>query len=204
MKFVRFTYPNGVNLQINTPTSPAYRASAINWWGSDLAPARSIKGQFFWGKRGNQSPRAYVLWPTYTTVDAYATVFKPFDQSSTNHVYYNTASGWHDLVTQTIALPPTQAPGADIVVKVALVDNDKDGRPVILTVSGGGVTQTIVSYGPNSKDVLNLETIRLENVPAGTNQVVITLRSPGISTQYPAGGDSVAMIGAAVSYACVP
>jgi hypothetical protein len=32
--------------------------------------------------------------------------------------------------------------------------------------------------------------------------VTITLLSPEVSSQFPLGGDSAAMIGAAVSYAC--
>jgi hypothetical protein len=204
MKRVAFRYPNGTNVWVATPTSPGYRNSAVRWWGSPLTPSKFITSRFEWGIRGNKSPRAFVLWPTYRTSGAYANVLTTFADSATNHVYHSAASGWHPQVSQTIAIPPTQSAGADIVVKVAVVDNDKDSRPVILSAEAGGVTAQIVSYVPNRRDTLNLETLRLDNVPQGTDRVTLTLRSPAPGNAYPFGGDSAAMIGAAVSYACDP
>ena len=44
--------------------------------------------------------------------------------------------------------------------------------------------------------------LKLEGVDAGVTEVTIQLESPVVSEAYPAGGDSAAMIGAAVSYEC--
>ncbi len=68
-----------------------------------------------------------------------------FDESTENHVYWDVDNGWYADQTQTIAIPETQVDGADILVKVALVDNNKDGRPVILTVSAGNVSQQVIA-----------------------------------------------------------
>ena len=57
-----------------------------------------------------------------------------FDESSENHVYWAESEGWIASQTQVITIPETQAAGATVVVKIAIVDNNKDGRPVILTV----------------------------------------------------------------------
>ena len=87
MKYVRFLPQGYPKVQIYAPTSPAYRTYAVDWWGSDLpADANNVKGQFFWGKKGNKAPRAFVLWPTYDMEEEYANVFVTFDESNENHV----------------------------------------------------------------------------------------------------------------------
>jgi hypothetical protein len=200
MKYVRFTYPNKAKVQLHDPVSLAYKQAAVSWWGSELDPAKSIQGQFFWGKKGNKSPRAFVLWPAYTTTEQYADVLTLFDNSSENHVSWKL--GWIPEQVQTISIPPTQAAGASVRVQIALVDLNKDERPVVVTIEAGGVSTQRVIVGPNSKHSLNVEEFMLENLPAGTDEVTITLLSPEVSSQFPLGGDSAAMIGAAVSYAC--
>jgi hypothetical protein len=202
MKYVRFLPQGSPTIQIHAPTSPAYRPSAVDWWGTDLPAVRSVIGRFFWGQKGNRAPRAFVLWPTYRTAESYANVLAPFDESSENHVYWDTAGGWIDTQTQVLSIPPTQAAGASITVNVAVVDVNKDARSVILTVEAGGVSETRVITVPNRKSSLNIETFTLAGVPAGTDEVTITLESPPPGEVYPFGGDSAAMIGAAVNYPC--
>ena len=201
MKYVRFRYPNNTNVQIYAPTSPAYRTFAVNWWGSELDTGyKYVKGQFFWGAKGNKQPRAFVLWPTYNTTEEYANVFTTFGESIENHVAWE--AGFNPSVTQTIAIPEVQANGADITVQIALVDVNKDSRSVILTVEAGSVSETRIITVPNARDLLNLETFVLSGVPGMTDEVTITLESPVLSGEYPFGGDSTAMIGAAVNYPC--
>ncbi len=195
MKYVRFRYPDDSKVQIHDPTSLGYRAFAVSWWGSDLDTGyKYVKGQFFWGAKGNKMPRAFVLWPTYNTTEEYANVFTMFDESIENHVAWET--GFNPTVTQTIAIPEIQANGAEVTVQIAVVDVNKDTRTVTLTVEAGGVSEARVLTVPNSRDLLNLEEFVLENVPAGTDEVTITLESPDQT------GDSAAMIGAAVNYEC--
>jgi hypothetical protein len=200
MKYVRFTLKGSPPVQVKPPTSPAYRNSAVDWWGADLTaklPSPWAKGAFFYGKGANRAPRAFALWPTYRTDTAYANVFTPFDNSAENHVYWNEAEGWVAQQTQVVAMPPTQAAGATVEVKVALVDVNRDGRRVILTVEADGATPIVREITQaNSRDSLNIETFLLAGVDAGADEVRITLESPEPD------GDSAAMIGAAVNYAC--
>ncbi len=206
MRFVRFRSPDKTNIKISDPTSYAFRTYAVNWWGAELGTAPYIKGQFFWGRKANKSPRAFVLWPTYNMAEPYANVFETFEDGANNHVYWDTANGWVDEVTETLTLPQTQAEGATLIVKVAIVDNNDDDRPVVLTVTAGGVTDTWFANGPDAKATLNLVELTLPNLPAGTDEVEITLYSPQpFDSEYGTGeegGDSAAMIGATASYVC--
>jgi hypothetical protein len=200
MKYVRFTLKGSPSVKVKLPTSPAYRNSAVDWWGADLTaqlPSPWAKGAFYYGKGANRAPRAFALWPTYRTDTAYANVFAPFDNSAENHVYWKDTQGWVAQQTQVVAMPPTQAPGATVEVKVALVDVNRDGRRVILTVEADGATPIVREITrPNSRDSLNIETFLLVGVAGGADEVRITLESPEPD------GDSAAMIGAAVNYAC--
>jgi hypothetical protein len=202
MKYVRFMVKGSPYVQVNSPTSQAISPATVNWWGADLTtklPTPWVKGTFFWGKKGNRAPRALVLWPTYKTGNqTYANAFETFDDSTTNYVH----TGDIDVTMQTLDIPATQLPGAALTVNVALVDVNKDKRVVVLTVEAGGVSQTRVIEKPNKKTGLNIETFTLQGLPAGTDEVTITLESPAVSGTYPFGGDSAAIIGASANYAC--
>ena len=196
MKYVRFLPQGYPKIQIYAPTSPAYQKFAVSWWGSDLpTDAKFIKGQFFWGAKGNKSPRAFVLWPTYSTDERYANTFVTFDDSSTNQVA--SEAGWIPTQEQTFAIPETQGDGATVNVTVAVVDVQKDSRSVELTVEVGSVSQTRTVTVPNKGLTLNLEDFTFNDVRGGASEVKITLHSPNGT------GDSAAMIGAAANYECV-
>jgi CSLREA domain-containing protein len=214
MKSVRFDLRNGTILaNLTTPTSPAYRQAAVDWWGAELGPQSHVRGKFFPGLGASRAARGLVLWPTYETETRYANVLTTFDDSGTNYVHWS--AGWVPSQTQTLDIPPTQAAGADITVHVALVDVQADGRPVVLTITPlpGGTPVERVLNRPNVpgrpgswQNTLNLEEIVLAGVPAGVNRVQITLTSPGpYNSTYGTGklgGDSAAMIGAAANYEC--
>ena len=195
MKYVRFLPQGSPKIQIYAPTSPAYQKNAVSWWGSDLPVKKFIKGQFFWGTKGNKSPRAFILWPTYVTDETYANAFVTFDDSSTNMVAWE--GSWIPTQVQTFDIPETQAAGAVVNVTVALVDVNKDSRSVNLTVEVGGVQQQRTVTVPNEGLTLNLEEFTFNNVIAGADTVKVTLNSPTGT------GDSAAMIGAAANYECV-
>jgi hypothetical protein len=189
MRFVRFLPKGAPMVQVSDATSPAVDPGTVRWWGADVEPASQVRGGFYWGKNGNRSPRAFVLWPTYDTgSEQYANVFATFD-SPDNYVHESTT-------TAILTLPPTTADGATVTVNVALVDVNRDGRTVTLTVEVAGAPPiSRVITVPNSRKNLNLETFVLSGVPAGTSEVTITLTSP-------VGGDSAAIIGASANYPC--
>lgn len=194
VKHVRFFYPNNTYVQVNSPpTAPDFIPGAIFWYGTDLSPATSIRGRWFLYPNANKPPRAMVLYPTYETEGQYANTWKVFDNSYEYEAYWGAL--WQQTVTQTLDLPGPQAP-VDIVVQVALVDVNGDGRTAELKVAAGGVDETVILTAPANGKLLNIVTVTLEDVPAGTDQVELTLFSPTGT------GDSVAMIGAAAHYSC--
>ena len=198
-KFVRFLYPNGSFVQVDTITSPAYRTGAEFWYGADLNPAANIRGRWFLQTSGakNHIPRALVLYPTYETAGEYVNVFQTFAVSSQNHVYWDTANGWSPTQQHAIPLAAPIQP-ADVTVTVVIVDNDRDTRPFRLTITAGSVSQTVTVNGPTNGNLLNLVRVSLNNVPAGTSAIVLDLVSPHQT------GESVAMIGMAAHYECTP
>jgi len=168
-RYVRFIYPN------NT----ASRQFAVFWYGTDLDPAAHIRGRWFLNTSGanNHIPRAFILYPTYETAVNYVNVFETFDDSSQNHVYYDIANGWTPTQQLVVPLPAPLRP-VNLTVKVAVVENDRDNRPFQLTISAGTVSQSVTVNGPTNGDLLNLVQVTLNNVPAGTSQIVLDLVSP--------------------------
>ena len=117
-----------------------------------------------------------------------------FDDGATNQV----AAGptWSHTQTFTIPIdPPTGQ--ADITVQVALVDNDKDARAITVSAAAGAASDSDVSTGPTNGATLSLITLNLNDVAGETSEVVITLETTEV-------GDSAAVVGAAVNYACEP
>ncbi len=199
-KYARFLRPNGTYINDKTKESPAYRNSAEFWFGEELTPANTAN----WRARLIGAPtnkpfvqRAFLLYPTYQTAVPYVNVFELFAVSSENHVYWDAANGWIPTQQQIIPIAAPQLPVA-LTVSVAVVDNDRDTHPFKLTITAGNVSQTVTLNGPTDGDLLNLVQMTLNNVPAGTSQIIIDLESP------PQIGDSVAMVGMTAHYACSP
>jgi len=74
---------------------------------------------------------------------------------------------------------------------------------VWVTVTAGNVSQTQKPTGPSNGDQLNLMNYTLTNVPAGTEQIVITVYSPSPSIDG-VNGESAALVGMAANYQCAP
>jgi hypothetical protein len=200
-KYARFIRPNSTYINDKTLESPAYRGSAVFWFGQELTPSTLS----YWKARLIGAPttkpfvqRAFILYPTYQTETPFVNVFDPlaFDQSIENHVYWDALAGWIPQQMYDMTIPPPGQP-VDVTVQVALVDNDRDARPVELTVSAGQSSVTVTPAGPSNGDLLNIITITLEDVAPGTDTIAIQLVSPQTT------GDSVAIVGATANYACV-
>lgn len=193
-KFVRFYYPNGTYEQVDAVTSPAPQQAGEFWYGAALDPAASIRGKWFLRPGKAKSPRAMVLYATYETPATYFNTYVLFDDGATNQV----AAGPTWAHTQTFTIPIDPPTGqADITVQVALVDNDKDARAITVSAAAGAASDSDVSTGPTNGATLSLITLNLNDVAGETSEVVITL-------QTDEQGDSAAVVGAAVNYACEP
>ena len=141
-----------------------------------------------------KAPRAYVLYPTYQTADEYANAWSTF--GSTDNFVAGTP-GFDQTNTNILAIPELQV-ATDVTVELAVTDVNRDPRTIDVTVSAGGVSQTVTLTGPTTRksELLNVFTVTLENVPAGTDQVEILMESVLGS------GDSAALLGAAANYQC--
>ena len=206
-KYVRFLYPGRNNyVQVNTITSPAPRNYAVFWYGSDLDAAANIRGRWFLQKSGakNHIPRAFILYPTYETAPSalYVNAFEYF-QTADTQVYWDGANNWTPIQEVQVEIPAPLAP-TTFQVKVSVVENDRDDRPLIITVEAGGVEQTLMPTVPNMGDLLNILEFTLVNVPAGTGVINVTIESPQPYTHGlgPKGGDSGALLGVTANYAC--
>ena len=204
-KYVRFIYPNNQYVEMAVPTSPAPRTWGVLWYGADLNPSAHIRGRWFLQTSGTKGhiPRAFVLYPTYNNPNQeYVNVFEVINTSD-SQVYWNVAEGWIPSQQLVIDIPAPLA-RVNFNVELAVVDNDKDARPVIVTVTAGGVTQTQSPVSPNKGDLLNILSFTLANVPAGTGEIVITITSPDPYTNGlgALGGDSAAITGVTANYLC--
>lgn len=200
IRFVRFIYPDRSYVQVK-PATDEGETAAISWWGADLdenelTGSSYVKGRWFLkkGMRRMMLPRAFVLYPTYQTAEAYANAWSTFNAPGN---FVSGTTGFNQVARNALAIPETQAP-TDVTVKVAVTDVNRDPRSVDLTIRAGGVEQTVTLTRPERwrMALLNLVEVTLEDVPAGTDQVEIVLTSE-LGT-----GDSAALLGATASYAC--
>ncbi len=139
-------------------------------------------------------PRALILYATYETTGSYFDTYVLYPDGATNTV--GPGEPWATQQLLTIPIDPPLAP-ADVTVQVALVDNDRDTRAVTVTASVGAIADSDVSTGPTHGDTLNLITLTLDDVPAGTEEVTLELLGS-------ADGESATIVGAAANYVCNP
>lgn len=95
----------------------------------------------------------------------------------------------------------------DVTVKVVIMEKDKptdsDQRTVKVYATAGGVTSAAKTISEPDTEKLNIVELTIPSVQAGTQQVRISLESPCSSgNQFPNGGDSTFLIGAAAWYVC--
>jgi len=205
---VRFIMPGKGNyVQVNTITGPVDHMGGVFWYGAPLTPASPpawVTGRWFLQPTGvkNHIPRAFVLYPTYDDpAHSYVNVWDTYTPSE-GEVDWNAAAGW--VAYREIVVPIAAPLGPTTFhVELALADNDKDARPVWVTVTAGGVTQTQQPNNPSDGDLLNLMTFNLNNVPAGTDEIVIEVYSPSVALDGIM-GDSAAVVGMAANYMCEP
>jgi hypothetical protein len=121
----------------------------------------------------------------------------------------NGAIGPAELV---LDLPTTLQVSTTIQVQVAVMDKefqtDRDRRIAIIRAEAGGIaTETVLLNPDPNTNQLNLRTLTLQDVPAGTSSVTVQLISPEVpkgesSLNNPDAGDSVYLLGASAAHAC--
>ncbi len=200
VRFVRFIYGDKTYEQIQ-PETDLGDTGAISWWGADLDESKLlakpfVKGRWFLqkGMKKMKLPRAFVLYPTTTTADEYANAWSTFGYPDN---FVAGTPGFEQSNSNVLMIPETQSP-TNLTVEVALTDVNRDARTVDVTVSAGGVSETVTVTGPTNKksELLNILTFTLEGVAPGTDEVTITLDS------VLGEGDSAALLGAAANYVC--
>lgn len=205
-KYVRFVLPGKNNsVQVNSITSPADHDAGNFWYGAYLpAPARYVTGRWFLQGSGakNHIPRAIVLYTTYSDpVNSYVNVWDTYDAWE-GEVYWDVSLGWAPYREIVVPIAAPLGP-TDLHVELAVVDNNKDTRPVWVTVEAGNKSQTQMPTGPNAGDTLNLMNFHLMDVAEGTDEIVIKIYSPSPALDG-VEGDSAALVGMAAHYTCEP
>jgi len=199
----------------NVVDSAEYRDYAVFWYGANLdayaGDADRVRGQLFVtsGSATNMG-RALILYADYGSprIEYFNYVsIRETDPaarlalSNKNFVYWQTSSNWFQSQTYEVDLGGPLPADWPLQVQTAVVDNDPDKRPfklVFKLVDDGGnvlASKTVQPTGPSNKSMLNINRPLFE-APAGTAKVIITLSSPYKT------GDSVALVGAAVTYPC--
>jgi hypothetical protein len=191
------------------PTSEAYRAFAVYLYSREFEPAKFVTVRVWDQKRGRlKTPRALFVYATHRTTEDYANTVQYNEESIENQVYWQTSEGWIDTQTMIMPVSPNYVP-VDLQVQIALTENDDDIRPVVVRVEIPGspeYLQEIVLYKENIRDMASVLKLTLEDIPVNTQELMITLYSPGqndpiYGTDW-LGGDSGAFVGAAASFEC--
>jgi PKD repeat protein len=184
--------PDGVVFTTDAPQSitlsePSNNTPHAYTFEASLQPTHQIKAFVSNPGDGMMTPRGLILYANRETADEWTSVGK-----TTNHyVWY----GVHPSHTKVLAFPPL-AEATDLFVTAAVTDNDDDTRSLVLEATAGGVTGSVIELGPTHGVGLNVVDLRLQQVPSGTRQVSVTLRSPSDD------GDSLVLVGLNVSYPC--
>jgi hypothetical protein len=138
-----------------------------------------------------QTPRGLVL---YSNRQVDLNLWTSVGRTTNGHVWYGVD---RPTYTETLSLPPLPET-TDLIVTGVVIDNNDDARPAVLAASAGGVDASVSTIGPGPEGaLLNIYTLTLSGVPAGTDEVIITLHSPADQN-----GDSAALIGVNASYIC--
>lgn len=190
--YVHFIYLDKSFVRLDDPTGTSARHGGIFWYGTDLEPSARINAKWFLLKKTPPTQRAFILYPTYETEAFYVNAFATYPVGAENTI--GPMEPWTQ--SQTLELPiDTTLTTVDITVQIAVVDNDKDTRPVTVRARAGTASAENTSNGPTHGNLLNIITLTLEDVPAGVDMIYIDLETP-------LDGESAAVVGATAHYLC--
>lgn len=192
--------------QRNGPDFPAYRQYAVYIYRQELTPANYVAVRVWDQRRARlKTPRALFVYATHQVNEDFANTVQYNEESIENEVYWETNNFWFDTQSMTMPISPNYVP-VDLTVQIALTENDSDNRPIVVRVEAGGVSEEVVLYAETIRDMASVLEVTLEELPIATDEVTITIYSPGpFDPTYNTlghGGDSGAFIGAAANYEC--
>ncbi len=148
----------------------------------------------------------YTAIPTHTSYSTVGTTALEFAWGG------HGGSGAIGPAELVLDLPTTLQVATTIQVQVAVMDKEsqtaRDRRIAIIRAeAGGAITETVLLNPDPDTSQLNLRTLTLQDVPAGTSSVTVQLISPEVpkgesSLNNPNAGDSVYLLGASAAHAC--
>jgi hypothetical protein len=136
------------------------------------------------------TPRALTLYTHRKTPEAWTSV----GRLVTEYIWRGSSNT--STHTELLAIPPLDQE-TTIYVTAVIIDNDTDNRPIEVEATAGGVAQTILEIAPTHGDGLNIVTLTLEQVPAGTDYVTVVAKSLNANN-----GDSYLLVGLNASHQC--
>jgi hypothetical protein len=157
----------------------------------------------------DNTTQALVQYTAIPTTTSYSTVGTTALEFAWGGHDGNGAIGPAEII---LDLPATLQAATTIQVQVAVMDKefqtDRDRRIAIIRAEAGGISTETVLLNPDpNTNQLNLRTLTLQDVPAGTSSVTVQLISPEVpegesSLNNPNAGDSVYLLGASAAHAC--
>ncbi len=119
----------------------------------------------------------------------------------------NTNCSGPTMSEMTLELAAPLEVARDVTVKVVIMEKDKptdsDQRTVKVYATAGGVTSEVKTISEPDTEKFNIVELTIPSVQAGTQQVRVSLESPcSKGSQYPDGGDSTFLLGAAAWHVC--
>lgn len=188
------TFTSNNNSTIVTDITPAERSWSFEGM---VEPSSSVNAELSSvGSESFKTPRGLVLYSKRNAAENWTSV---------GRITHGFVDGGCDVMagdvcgslqhTEEIKIP-TLIEDTDIYVSVAVIDNGNDDRVIGVTATAGNVTAVQAESTATDGDELNIFKLSIEDVPAGTDHVTVTLDSP---EQF---GESAALVGLNVSYPC--
>ncbi len=220
--------PTSVNLNFadgsqSVLASPATYLLATASDFKKIAPPLMMAYQFLAnGKPGNVGVKLFETKPPTTTGEAVVAYYgKPTVDKFTTVGATTLQYAWggekrNYAITSTLltlTLPQPLVKSETITVKAVVMEKDTqtatDRRIALVKVSAGGITNGTGEklVGPVNGRNLNIVTVTLQDVPAGTTAISVNLESPfnaGSQMNTDGAGDSVLLLGATASIPCTP
>ncbi|MGI9303021.1 MAG: PKD domain-containing protein [Gammaproteobacteria bacterium] len=186
---VTFTSTAPETISLNSPTKSGARGYTFE---TMMSPADSFTVEVdVTGDSSYSTPRALTLYSTRRTSESWVSA----GRLTNEFIYWGSpqATAVHSEILTFQALDQAR----DLEVTAVVIDNDTDSRPIEVEASAGGVSQRVTELNPSEGDSLNIIEITLAQVPAGTDQVEVTVSSLEANN-----GDSSILVGLNVSHRC--